>query len=394
MTPKAKEPDTPVADQPVAGRLHFPQLRIQGFRGFDDLSASGLGRVTLITGKNNTGKSSILEALRLYAHKGALPVIFDILDSREELIDEEQVNEHSSSSDKVFQVSTLFHDFPRLMDKAAPIVISTGSNASPEELSIRFGWFVEEEDLEGFTRLVPIQASLLSEDYEFVAALSVETKESRMTHRVERLSRRSYLRGSIDRRFRDVMSISCSFVSPYSGQQTDTVAYLWDKIALTPNEEEIVKALRIVEPRISGVSVIGSEGRSSKRRAIVRTENLLHPLPLRSFGDGVNRLFALALSLIDARDGILLIDEFENGIHYTVMPDVWGMIFRLAKELNVQVFATTYSSDTVKFFKEVAAESPEDAALLRLKRIRDKIVPTVFSKDEIAIANRARIDLR
>ena len=60
---------------PVDG-LHFPDLSIRGFRGFRDLTVPQLGRVTLITGKNNTGKSSILEALRLHTHNAAPHVVY------------------------------------------------------------------------------------------------------------------------------------------------------------------------------------------------------------------------------------------------------------------------------------------------------------------------------
>ena len=62
---------------PHGGGLPFPDLSIKGYRAFKSLEVSKLGRVTLITGKNNTGKSSILEALRLYTNNAATHVIYD-----------------------------------------------------------------------------------------------------------------------------------------------------------------------------------------------------------------------------------------------------------------------------------------------------------------------------
>ena len=78
----------------------------------------------------------------------------------------------------------------------------------------------------------------------------------------------------------------------------------------------------------------------------------------------MNRLFGLALALVNARGGLLLINEFENGLHHSVQTDVWRMIFRLAERLAVQVFATTHSRDSVRSFQEAAAESPEEGVLL------------------------------
>ena len=65
--------------------LHYPDLTIKGFRVLRDLTIGPLGRVNLITGKNNTGKSSVLEALRLHAQNAAPATITSILKFREEL---------------------------------------------------------------------------------------------------------------------------------------------------------------------------------------------------------------------------------------------------------------------------------------------------------------------
>ena len=89
-----------------------------------------------------------------------------------------------------------------------------------------------------------------------------------------------------------------------------------------------------------------------------------------------------------------MIDEFENGLHYSVQPDAWRMIFRLAQRLDVQVFATTHSSDAVEAFQEAATESPEDGVLLKLTRRGDKIHPTVFAEEELASATRYDIEVR
>jgi hypothetical protein len=169
---------------------------------------------------------------------------------------------------------------------------------------------------------------------------------------------------------------------------------LWDDIALSEREQDVVEALRIIDPRISAVSMIGGEGPRETRIAIVRAEGMKPPLPLRSFGDGLNRLFGIVLSLVNATDGLLLIDEFENGMHHSVQADAWRAIFRIARRQGTQVFATSHSWDSIMAFQTVAAEDQADGVLIRLSRIEDEIVPTLFREDELAIVTRERIEVR
>ena len=192
----------------------------------------------------------------------------------------------------------------------------------------------------------------------------------------------------------DRVRMPCIPVSPYAGEGTNALEHLWAGVALTDNEKDVVGALRIVDPRISAVSMVAGEVSLGTRTAIARSENFQRPVPLRSFGDGLNRLFAIVLSLINARGGLLLIDEFENGLHYSVQLDGWRMIFRLAQELDVQVFATSHSWDTIEALQKAATEAPEEGALVHLTARGDDIFPTVFAEDELAIVTRDKIEVR
>ena len=358
-----------------ANSVHFPDLSIKGFRGIKDLSISRLGRVTLITGKNNTGKSSILEALRLHVENAAPYTIYSILKYREEsnrFADEEA---RSADAEDMFPVSTLFHGFPKLSDDFAPIAISTSGKLHPMKLTMHVEWFTEEDDPEGFTTLSPLEDASL-EELEIVPALVTETEERRQVRRFASFSR--FARQSRPRpRPHDRVRMPCIPVSPYGGGGTDMLGPLWDGIALTDLEKHLVEALRIIDPRISAVSMVGDDTPRRSRTAIARADNILRPIQLRSFGDGVNRLFGIVLSLVNAGEGLLLIDEFENGLHYSVQLDAWRMIFRLARDLDVQVFATSHSWDAIEAFQLAATETPEDGVLVRLTRRGDNIIPTV-----------------
>ena len=230
-------------DYPTAYGLHFPNLSIQGFRGIKDLTVTGLGRVTLITGKNNTGKSSILEALRLHVHNAAPQVLYDILTDREEYVRGADEEERSPDTDDLFQVSALFNGFPRLSDDFGPIVISTTGRAQPMELTMRVGWFAERDGPNGYSRMVA-RGGALSQEPEHVAALFVDTEEGTLPQMLDYSVRPTSVRHATKAR------MPCVPVGPYAGERTDMLEHLWAGIALTEDEDHVVEALRIIDPRI------------------------------------------------------------------------------------------------------------------------------------------------
>lgn len=80
----------------------------------------------------------------------------------------------------------------------------------------------------------------------------------------------------------------------------------------------------------------------------------------------MTRLFHIIVALVNAKNGLLLVDEFENGLHWTVQPKIWKTVFRLAQRLSVQVFASTHSRDCIVGFEEAWKEQEELGAFFRL----------------------------
>ena len=111
--------------------LHLPQLSISGFRGIDELSIPRLGRVTLLAGKNSVGKTTVLDAVRVYASRGRYSVLYDLLRDRQELT--ESTDEDGDSAVGIDWMS-LFHG--RNPDEQAKIVV--GPKDSEYSLEIHF----------------------------------------------------------------------------------------------------------------------------------------------------------------------------------------------------------------------------------------------------------------
>ena len=81
-------------------------------------------------------------------------------------------------------------------------------------------------------------------------------------------------------------------------------------------------------------------------------------VPIGSMGDGMWRMLGLALSIANAKGGVLLVDEIDTGLHYSVMEGMWRMLGKAAAAGSVQVFATTHSRDC---YESLAAISKSDA---------------------------------
>jgi len=375
-------------------KVRISTLNIDRFRSLRQIRFEGLGRVNLIAGRNNTGKSSVLEALRILASDAAPSVLGSILRYREEDLGDAEEPGRPVDTENLFQLGSLFCGFPQISEIREPIILATNGGQNAMRLALSIGFFSEERDAEGVRKLVPQQVDLFTAG-ELLPALVVEAGGS--TRRIIPLDqlRRFYFRGrSMRTDLVEDSRLPCVFVSPYGGERTANLGSLWDKIALTDREKDVVKALTIIDPDIQAVSMVGGEGPRQMRTAIVRSKAFLRPVPLRSFGDGLNRLFGIVLSLVNAKDGLLLIDEFENGMHHTVQLDVWRGIFRLAKLLDVQVFATSHSWDAIEAFQKASAEDPEEGLLVRLTRRGDAVIPTFFREQELAVATREKIEVR
>ena len=380
-------------------KFKISSLSIEGFRAFRSLKIPTLGQINLITGKNNTGKSSVLECLRILTSDANPNIIRSILTYREEY--EEKRDEEFTDTQHLSRLSTLFNGFPEISENAEstpnPIVISTNKSRYKMELSMRIGWASFRTDSDGSMRLTIPENALFDElESGLVPVLSIDTNGRSRLYRLESFSR-LYFRNS----FREKSHISgsskiripCMFVGPSVRERTSIWESLWDRIALSNAEKHVIEALRLIEPKISAVSMVGDKSTRS-RRAIVRSDNIGRPVSLRTFGDGLSRLFGIVLSLVNASGGLLLIEEFENGIHHSIQTEAWRMIFRLARKLDIQVFATTHSWDAIEAFQVAASESQTKGSLVRLIRRDDRIISTVFPEDELAVVTRNKIEVR
>jgi predicted ATPase len=133
------------------------------------------------------------------------------------------------------------------------------------------------------------------------------------------------------------------------------------------------------------------------QRFLVNDDGFEESMDLTSYGEGLQRVFFTALLFSSAKDGIVLIDEFENAIHADLVGKFASYIYTLSKEFNVQVFLTSHSKECIDAFVTTAGKTqPSDFTLhALLKERNDPVTVRGFSGAEYSkLLKAADVDLR
>ncbi|MDR3198925.1 MAG: AAA family ATPase [Planctomycetaceae bacterium] len=367
-------------------------LEIKNFRCLKDFKIPSLKRINLFTGKNNTGKSTILEAIAIYATKGDLRLIMQLLDERGENIKPKQAEDYL----KIF--SSLFTD--RIFGLGSEDVISIGSiekitseenkpSSHSNSVILEFVEFVNtiEKNEQGFVtgkkQFVQNGENGIKEVYKYGFAIG------------NGINSEVFSFDEAERFLRYYFGFNNGNLQYVRGRNIDSKnnSKLFDNIALTDKEQNVIDSLKIIEPATERITFV-EEGRD-ERVAIIKLSDSQR-LPLKSMGDGINRVLTMILALVNSDNGFLLVDEFENGLHYTIQEQLWNIIFLMSQRLNVQVFATTHSEDCIRAFESVLNSSGNTQAgkLIRLDNKNGKIIPVEFDAKDLEITNRNDIEIR
>ena len=380
-------------------QLHLPSLSIKGFRGIKELSIERLGRVTLLVGENSVGKTTVLDAVRVYAARGHHEVLSELLENRQELAI--AIVEHAPR-EFVADFAALFHG--RDVSKCDRIAIGAkdADQLRIEEvyqnyeetypMSISPSWLIEKGYTQGF--------KVVFLDTEQMLPWVLPIRGSDAARTVERYSDSAYLYlQHLFKRDESPPPIGCQLLGP-SVLNNEEIARFWKAIALTDDEDRAMQALKLIFGRdLERVATIRDDlshksDREHVERVVAKLQGQARPVPLQSLGDGALHLAGVALALANSRDSFLLIDEAENGIHHSVQPDFWRMVFKTAHANNVQVIATTHSFDCVRGFAQAAVECEEvEGALVRLERENGSLRAVEYSERNLKAAAKQSIGI-
>ena len=326
-------------------------LVLRGYRSFDVYQMTGVARVNLVVGKNNCGKTSILEAIELLV-SGDPSALRESARRRNELTGHgadlsHAFYGHTSASGARFELSG--HDNRPLLTATILMPDDAGDALKP-----------------GHARLLRIdhgertQILLVDENgvLPYVTFPGTPSKAARFL--------------DFDAR---------------SMQAT------WNSVLAEGSSTEVVEALQLLEPEVD--EIVYPTGSEPRRGIELGHADSDRRLPIGSYGDGMRRLLALSLGLIDRADGCVLIDEIDTGLHWTVMEDMWRLVIETARRWNVQVFTTTHSYDCIRGLGSLVRSRPDLADDLAIHKMHRSLARSVcIPGTEIAVAVEQDIEVR
>lgn len=347
----------------------FHNIEINRFRGIKYSKIEGLKQINLFFGKNNCGKSSLLDAIFLISgiSNPKLPLNVNIIRNYRRL-----------------EPSDMKLDFYSL-DMSNPIVIKA-ENDETRELQISV--------VESSTSTV----NLLGEDNN-VASTDLDNKYGLvLKYKVDEHAYESSIimshssNNSLEQRIKMPAHYKEKLTCRYLNPKYDFTTSIDGLVDVIKNKDEafIVNALRLIEPNIKDFVLSQNE--------VLVDIGLDKRIPINMMGDGARKILSILTTIYECKNGIVLIDELSNGFHYSVMKGVWRAIISVAKKNNVQIFATTHDLDSIKGLRDAAKSGEEyddSIVCFKLQRTADyELKSYTYSLDSVDYSLTQEIEIR
>ena len=323
----------------------YKSFRVKNFRCFKDLQINDLGRVNLIAGKNNTGKTALLEAMYLLAGDLDSNAMFkkDVKYGRRLTRDSDSDRSRSAT------LFAAFKDFnlDSRIEFSARVQKSLESHNTEKSISNMTITAVQDLVAESDKLLDTIfnrRYERSADDTEVLKLVSgLDENPLYILLTDGRLAYSQYQPTPI---------FSTTFLPARERVQRDDTASRFSRLQDEKGIQILVDGLQIIEPRLEDLRLSAKDRRSE----IVADIGLAKLVHMRHLGDGMIRLTDFLLAIYQIHDGAIFIDEIENGIHHSVQKKVWQAISQVARDLNIQVFATTHSLEMIRAAYEAFSE--------------------------------------
>lgn len=354
------------------------ELDIENFRGIQKLEIKDMRRLTLLSGNNNVGKSSVLEAIFLMMDHLS-PDSFTRMNSIRGL---------SLPSNGVGLWEPLFYQ----MNPDNTIRIHT----TRAEDTLTLSYAKDESYIPALNGGIPKNVagsfqSSAKRDYTLRFDFKVEgsVDYSEIGHYTT--SENGTLREiADDNGEKQLMQLTYTlFVNNYFVRNDRAILDRMGKAEINGEKEKLIKFLQRIDPSISDIATLSINGIP---QLYINTNRKL--LPVQFSGDGINKLLYIVLSIMDAKNGILLIDEIDTGFHYSMYTDLWKIISSVSRDYNCQVIATTHSYENIIGAVEGVKDYPEDFSFYRLGYDKGRLESFRFGYDLLKSALRSDMEVR
>lgn len=343
----------------------FNKIEIERFRGIKNASIEGFKQINLFFGKNNCGKSSLLESLFL-ASGLSNPLL--------------PIHVNSMRGYNKARLTDLKLEFYGV-DSSQPIHIRMENG---EKRDLRINFF---EQNQNNVSLNADNTNILSNVEEGKYGLRFDFKindeyfESQLSFD---LANSTEARRIVPEQYAELLR--CIYLSP----KYDFNASIQGLNNILQNKDEhfIVEGLKLIEPRVKDFIFTDND--------VLVDIGLAKRIPVNVMGDGARKIVSLLTAVYDCRDGVLLVDEISNGFHYSVMCNLWNVLINAALKNNTQLFITTHDTDSIKGLRDAALNKFNNivAAFKLLKTSDDELKAYHYSLESLDYSINQEIEVR
>jgi predicted ATP-dependent endonuclease of OLD family len=356
----------------------FSQIKINGFRCFRDFTLDGLNQFNLVLGKNNAGKTALLEAFFLMVGPTNPRLTLTIASFR-------GIESFKLESADIW--GWLFYE----KELRHPIAISaTMLNHKSRKLTVSL-------HSPSAIRLTPQKTTKKKTRSIVTATTSLGNDELLLEYVHEdqtKVTSRAFIANeNIEiKRDKEISMPMSIFVNSRGGYTTENVER-FSKLEERKGQHGIVDALRILEPRLQRLAVLFAGPTPMIHGELTGLENLI-PVPM--MGEGFGRILTILLAISSAKDGVVLIDEVETGVHYSIIPSLWKAIADFARRNKTQIIATTHSWECVKGAHDFFHNDSDyyDFRVHQLRRVEGQVEAVTFDAEMVETAILNGMELR
>jgi AAA15 family ATPase/GTPase len=350
---------------------HFiKNIEIKNFKCFDNFKAEGFGRVNLIGGKNNVGKTAFMEACYLSQSEKTEELFGRLL----------EIKTHRDVINNLLLTSRREEDLQKLIKDNIGLEIYIKGKGGYE--------LIEEKDSYGN---VEYQDYKEWEDglvkIEFLKTIDVYAKHTKINVYPPLHIKGEEITSSYPDRYTFSTLIellnfsfdstkkqfSLNFISPYSNSNEELENIIGQ--SKLDNKYDKLNEYLLEVFNISNIDII-------KNKPMLKSNGEYKELSY--FGQGIKTFINIISSILLLKDDVIFIDELENGIHYTNLDKLWEIILTISKEQNVQVFATTHSKECIESYARVAKRlEDEEIGFIELGRNKKNELDAVVMDSEM-----------
>lgn len=346
-------------------------LHIRNYRVFNDLTVDHLRRINLIAGKNNAGKTSLLEAIFLLSGAGNPQVVPTIMNYR-------GIETVTGPPQKVGEI--FWKPLFSALDMNRTVEI-TGQHTSAGPLTLTI--VLDKPHTSELPLNAPVETHLenLSGASQLMLSFS-----SHSTGEVK-----GHMRVTGQAVQFEPPNVELPFPGRFLASRVGNLtadAGLLGRLRQQKQGDILLEPLQVIEPRLQSVE----ENSASGAPMIWGDIGLAELIPLPVMGEGMTRIARLILAIASTPGGVVLVDEIENGLHHSVLPKVWKVVDTAAKRFNTQIFAATHSFECAEAAHE--ALCADDFRLHRLEVSGAENRCVTYEPEEIEVAFRQNLEIR